>query len=428
MSLYVALTGLKGAQSSLSVTSNNIANANSIGFKRSTTEFGDLVANSGLAGATGGTGTVLKGTSQQFEQGIIESTGNTFDLAVNGQGFFAIRPSLNGTDVSYTRAGAFDLDKNGFVVGSSGQYLLGYPVGPDGTTTTKSAQSLLPLRLPDSSGEAIASTQLSLAVNLSSKGSVIPDEPRFASTGYQFDPTNPLTYNNTTSATLFDSEGNPQTAQIYYTRTKAPDADDPTSSWTVNITIDGKEVAAADGNPIEFQFDSLGNKTAPTGPIQLAAHDPANGAAPMNLTFDPGEATVQKQDIFSVRSVAQDGVPPGRLDGVSVDETGLVTAGFSNGTSQAIGRIAAVNFANPQELAQQGNATYRATGGSGDPVYLEPGEDGAGGVLSGSIERANVDLTEELVQLITAQRNFQANAKTIETDNAMAQSILSIRG
>ena len=170
MSLYIALTGLKGAQSSLSVTSNNIANANSIGFKRSDIEFGDLVSTSGISGSSGGTGTVVKATKQQFAQGIIESTGNTFDLAVNGQGFFAIRANLESTDVNYTRAGSFDLDRDGFVVGAGGQHLLGYPVGPDGATVTKNAQSLLPLRLPPQSGEPIATSQLNVAVDLSAQG------------------------------------------------------------------------------------------------------------------------------------------------------------------------------------------------------------------------------------------------------------------
>ena len=428
MSLYVALTGLKGAQTALSVTSNNIANANSVAFKRSETQFADVVASAGLAGSSRGTGTVLKGTEQQFQQGIIESTGNTFDLAVNGQGFFAVRPSLTSTDVVYSRAGGFGLDKDGFVTSPTGQHLLAYPVGPNGATTTKSPQSLAPIRLPQTSGVPVATSQLGLAANLPSGANVIPDEPRYASEPWSFDASDPLTYNHSASATIFDDLGNAQPAQIYYTRTKAPDAGDSASVWRVNVTVSGQPVAAADGAPIDFTFDDKGALVSPAGPISLAPHDPGNDAGALNLVFDPGAARAESKAPFSIASINQNGVPPGRLDGVTVDETGLVTAGFSNGSSLAVGRVAIVNFSNPQELAQVGGSGYRATGASGDPQYLEANEAGAGSVLSGSIERANVDLTEELVQLITAQRNFQANAKTIETDNAMTQSILQIRG
>jgi|TARA_R100000501_G_scaffold13151_3_gene23974 flagellar hook protein FlgE len=427
MSLYVALTGLKGAQTALGVTSNNIANANSVGFKRSQTEFADIVASSGISGSTRGAGTVLKATEQQFQQGIIETTGNTFDLAVSGEGFFAVRPSLEGTDVAYTRAGAFNLNKDGYVVGSSGQHLLGYPVGPDGAATSKAPSLLQPIQLPQTSGEPVASSVLGLSVNLPKDGEVIPDGPRYIGTPYAFDPADPLSYNHSTPATLYDDSGTAQAARVFYTRTSAPTAGDPNSSWTVNITIDGEEVAAADGNPITMTFDEDGALAAPAGPFSLAAFDPGNGASPINLTFDPGTATSQKDSPFTVYNVEQDGVPPGRLNGVSIDESGLITAGFSNGQSRNVGRVAIANFSNPQELLQSGQSTYQATGGSGDPQFLEAGQDGAGNILSGSIERANVDLTEELVQLITAQRNFQANAKTIETDNSMTQSILQIR-
>lgn len=427
MSLFIALTGLKGAQTALTVTSNNIANANSVGFKRSATQFADVVAAAGLGGQGRGTGTVLKSTEQQFQQGIIEATGNTFDLAINGEGFFATRPNLLSTDIVYERGGAFNLDKQNFVIGMSGEHLLGYPVGPDGRTTTTSPDALRPIELPSVSGVAVATSQIQLAVNLPADGPVIPDQPRYAIDPYVFDPADPLTYNHSTSTTVFDDTGKAHTAQVFYTRIKGPDGVDDTSRWSVNFAMGGLILPTADGLPLELAFDAAGTLTAPTAAIAIAPFDPQNGASPISFAFDPGSATSQRPGVFSIFAFSQDGVPPGKLDSVSIDEKGLITAGFSNGSTIPVARVAIVKFANPGGLAQLGQSTFRVTGDSGNPQFLEAGSDGAGGLLSGSIERANVDLTEELVQLITAQRNFQANAKSIETDNAMTQSILNIR-
>jgi flagellar hook protein FlgE len=426
MSLYISLTGLKGAQTSLSVTSNNIANANSTGFKRSTTSFSDVVAQSGLNGRAQGTGTALKAVQQQMKQGIIETTGNTFDLALSGDGFFAVKPDLVSTDTLYTRAGEFRIDENNFIRGTSGQYLLAYPVNADGRATSTAFDALRPLQLPASSGNPVPSSQLQLAVNLPADGIVVPDQPRYLTTPYAFDATDPRTYNVATSATLYDSEGNPQLANVYYVRTKGPDATDDTSRWNVHVVIGLTELTPSSGAP-ELVFDDLGRLSTPAGPFPFAPYDPGNGADPIALTFDPGTATSQVNSPFTVFSLAQDGVPPGRLDSVTVDETGVVRVGFSNGEALAVGKVAIARFADPAKLAQIGNASYRVSGASGAAQFAEAGQDGTATMLSGSLERANVDITEELVNLITAQRNFQANAKAIETDNAMTQSIINIR-
>ncbi|MEO0499784.1 MAG: flagellar hook protein FlgE [Pseudomonadota bacterium] len=427
MSLYIALTGLQGAQTSLGVTANNIANANSIGFKRSTTTFADLVAASGLRANQRGTGTVLQETEQQFQQGVIETTGNTFDLAISGQGFFATRPDLVDTSIAYTRAGAYTLDENNFVRGPGGEHLLGYTVTEDGRASNPGIDSLRPLQLPAVSGEPVPSSQLQTAVTLPDTATVIPDEPRYAASGYAFDPGDPLTYNHKSSATLYDSGGNPQVAEVHYVRTQAPVAADRRSLWSIHVTIDGTELTPASGVPTEIEFDGNGRQTIPIGPVTFQPYDPGNGTLPTELTFALGNATIQSPGPFSVLSISQDGVPPGTLEGVSIDPTGLVAAGYSNGSTVNIGRVAVVNFANPEGLVGIGGSTFRHTGASGEPQFTVAGSNGSGNVLSGSLERANVDLTEELVGLITAQRNFQANAKSIETDTAMTQSILNIR-
>ncbi|MBV7257014.1 flagellar hook protein FlgE [Pacificimonas sp. WHA3] len=428
MSLYIALTGLKGAQSALSVTSNNIANANSIGFKKSTTTFADLVASSGIRSNQGGTGTVLQETEQQFQQGVIESTGNTFDLAISGQGFFATRPDLLDTNISFTRAGAYSLDRDNFVRGPGGEHLLGYTVSPDGRTVSTGPDSLRPLQLPNTSGDPIATSQLQVAVNLPESSTVIPEQPRYAGGTYAFDSRDPLTYNFKSPATLYDTGGNPQLAEVYYVRTQAPSVGDQRSLWNIHVTINGEDLTPADGNPIVAEFDINGRNTPAVPPVLFDPYDPGNGTLPTQLTLELGTATELSDAPFSLLSVQQDGFPAGTLDGVSIDATGLVSAGYSNGTTVNLGRVAIVNFSNPEALVGTGGSRFQATGESGDPQFLIAGSDGAGNILSGSIERANVDLTEELVGLIVAQRNFQANAKSIETDTAMTQSILQIRG
>ncbi|MGB7404749.1 MAG: flagellar hook protein FlgE [Pacificimonas sp.] len=427
MSLYIALTGLQGAQADLSVTSNNIANVNSIGFKKSKTLFADLVATSGLGGSQGGTGTVLQETKQEFQQGIIEATGNTFDMALSGQGFFATRPNLRDTSISYTRAGAYSLDKDNYVRGPNGEHLLAYTVSPDGQAVAPGIDTLRPLQLPSTSGDPIPTSQLQLAVALPDTASVVPDQPRYASTGYAFDPNDPQTYNVKTSATLYGADGQAQLAEVHYVRTDGPDPSDPNSSWDIHVTVDGTLLTPSSGGPVRMTFDASGQQVTPLPPVQFDPYSPGNGVPPTQLTFEAGSATAQTSGPFSVLSVTQDGVPSGQLDGVSIDATGLVSAGYSNGTTANIGRIAVINFANPESLVAVGGSTFRPTGASGDPRFSVAGSEGAGTILAGSIERANVDLTEELVGLITAQRNFQANAKSIETDTAMTQSILNIR-
>ena len=238
MSFYTALTGLNGAQSDISATSNNIANVNTTGFKRSRAEFGDIFATSPLQNASSsiGSGTILKSVKQQFTQGNITSSLNVLDMAISGQGFFSLKPSLTSGQTVYTRNGSFNVNNDRYVTDSSGQFLLTFPVNDDGSVTAKDLVSAVPLQLPVTSGTPKATTSIELGVNVSATSDVITDDPQFAS-GYVFNPKDPSTFNNSTSITIFDDLGNPTIATIFFIRTQAASASDPTNKYETRLVI-----------------------------------------------------------------------------------------------------------------------------------------------------------------------------------------------
>ena len=232
MSFYTALTGLNGSQADISATSNNIANVGTTGFKRSRAEFGDIFATSPLQNSSSsiGSGTILKGIKQQFTQGNIVSSLNALDLAISGQGFFALKPSLTSAQEVYTRNGSLNVNNDRYVVDSAGQFLLVYPVNDDGSVTAKDLDSAVPLQLPVTSGDPQATANISLGVNLPADSEVVTDKPQFAD-GYAFNPDNPDTFTNSTSITIFDDLGNPTIATIYFIKTQTTSADDPTNKY-----------------------------------------------------------------------------------------------------------------------------------------------------------------------------------------------------
>ena len=421
MAIFTSLTGLNGASTDLSVIANNIANVGSNGFKKSRAAFGDIFGASALSdpAKSVGIGTGLKGVRQQFTQGSIQATGNTLDLAITGNGFFMTR-SERGEE-SYTRNGAFALDPTRYVVDGSGARLQVFPTNADGVVTASGIGATVPLRVPDSSGLPAATATLDLTLNLPSAGAVIATP---------FDPANPSSFNGSTSTTVFDTGGNPLTATVYYVRTSSPTVAVPQSNWDAHVLIGGDELTTAPPpaatTPITLTFDDLGQLVAPAGPVAFEAYTPPSGGGALTLSADHGSGTTQVADPFGVIAFTQDGYSAGRLDSVTIDSQGLVRAGFTNGQTQALGKVAVADFANPNGLKQLGDGRYSVTGNSGALLLGEAGGQGLGQVLSGSIERSNVELTEELVNLIVAQRNFQANAKAVETDGTMTQAILNI--
>ena len=267
MSFYTALTGLNGSQADISATSNNIANVGTTGFKRSVAEFGDIFATSPLQNSSSsiGSGTILKGIKQQFTQGNISSSLNALDLAISGQGFFALKPSLTSAQTVYTRNGSLNVDNDRYVVDSAGQYLLTYPVNDDGSVTAKDLQSAVPLQLPVTSGDPRATSNISLGVNVPAGADVVTDRPEFEN-GYTFDPSDPNTFTNSTSITIFDDLGNPTIATMYFIKTQAASATDATNKYDTRLVINDTVVepdlvSAVDDNGRQLYIDRFGRQT-----------------------------------------------------------------------------------------------------------------------------------------------------------------------
>ena len=237
MSFYTALTGLNGSQADISATSNNIANVATTGYKRSKAEFGDIFATSPLQNSSSsiGSGTILKGIKQQFTQGNVSSSLNALDMAISGQGFFALKPSLTTNQTVYTRNGSFSVNNDRYVVDSAGQFVLALPVSDDGSVQGGEIADAEPLKLELEAGEAKKTDNLELAVNLPASSTV------FASAD-DFDPKNPATFNSSTSVTIFDNLGNPVIATAYFIKTQAASGSEATHKYQTKFIVDGREV------------------------------------------------------------------------------------------------------------------------------------------------------------------------------------------
>lgn len=433
MALYTSLTGLNAANSDLSVISNNIANVGSTGFKGSAATFADLFASSASQDPhkTVGIGALFKGARQNFTQGPLQTTGNTLDMAITGGGFFVTRSALGETTL--TRNGAFALDPQRYIVSGDGTRLMGFPVNANGVASALGAGALAAINVPQTSGAPQASSLISLDVNLPASATV----PTAA-----FNPKDPTSYASSTSTTIYNSLGNPLTATVYYVRKTLPAAAIPAtatnpavpavpSTWDAHLFVGGTELstsATTPGTPDTLTFDAQGNLTTPTSAQAFQPFTPTTGGAALALSLDQGTQTTQTADPFGVVSATQDGFAAGQLNSIAIDATGLVRAGFSNGQTQALGQVAIASVSNPQGLKQLGNANWAQTGASGALLVGQAGGQGLGTVQSGSLERSNVELTDQLVNLIVAQRDFQANAKAVDTDGQMFQSIVQIHG
>ena len=267
MSFYTALTGLNGSSADISATSNNIANVGTTGFKRSRAEFGDIFATSPLQNSSSsiGSGAILKGVKQQFTQGNIASSLNALDLAISGQGFFTLKPSLTSAQTVYTRNGSLNVDNDRYVVDSAGQYLVVYPVNEDGSVTAKDLLSAVPLQLPITSGDPKATSNISLGVNLPATAEVVTTKPEFSG-GYTFNPNDPNTFTNSTSITIFDDLGNPTIATMYFVKTQAASTSDPTNKFETKLVIgdtiiDPDLVSAVDDTGQQIFIDKFGAQT-----------------------------------------------------------------------------------------------------------------------------------------------------------------------
>jgi flagellar hook protein FlgE len=399
----IALSGLTAASTDLDVVSNNVANADTTGFKSSRAEFADVYAAGAvnLNQSSVGQGVRVDATAQQFTQGDVTTTGSNLDLAINGNGFFTLQDA-SGT--VYSRNGEFTQDKNGNVVNATGQALQVYPPTANGGFNTGTTTDL---NLETAQSAPLATSSGTVILNLPS-ASTPPALP--------FNLNNPATYNQSTSTTVYDSLGTAQTATFYFTQTAVP------NTWSVNMSVNGTLVGAAQ----TLTFSNTGAVTAPVGgALAFNGYTPTDGSAVMNMSFNFGQST-QYGGGFGVTSIIQNGFATGQLSTVSIDGSGIVSAVYTNGRTTQLGQVAMANFPNPGGLKQLGNTNWAATFQSGTVVEGTASSAGFGSIQSGALESSNVDLTTELVNMITAQRAFQANAQAITTANQNSQTVIAI--
>lgn len=405
MPFRTALSGLNAASADLRVTGNNVANAGTTGFKESRAEFADVFAlSSGSISKTAvGTGTRLSSVTQQFRQGNIDFTGNNMDLALSGKGMFAL--SDGGSRV-YSREGAFQVDRDGYVINAGGQRLQAYePVDPFGESFNTGTLNDLQLDTTESPPQGTSNVEA--VFNLSADAEDLSAAP--------FAVDDPASYSFSRSLSVFDSLGQTHDASLYFRNVGGV-------NWEANLSVDGQAVGGAQ----PLSFDASGQLQNPGGPVSFGAFAPGNGAEPLDIEFDFSGAT-QFGNESSVGTLRQDGFSSGRLTGVDIDETGVVFARFTNGQAQSLGKVAVVQFPNPQGLQQLGDNAWAQSFAAGDPLYGEAGQSDFGSIQAGGLEASNVDIAEQLVGLITAQRNYQANAQVISTADAVTQTIINIR-
>lgn len=438
MSFNIALSGLAAAQKDLDTTANNIANVNTTGFKESRAEFADVYAGSIFSSnrTKVGDGVSTSMVAQQFSQGALKFTNNSLDLAITGDGFFAMTPGLADRDMSYTRSGAFKLSKENFIVDNNGNYLQGYPVDPStGSVSSISLSTTKPIQIPSTAGAPRSTSNVYLTMNLNSKDTA-------PAGGFPaFNPLDKATYNSTagTSTTVYDSLGEPHILSFYFRRTDPATDND----WEVYAVFDDKTAAGQPFGPVVLDFDANGVPSLPTTTslpdlvIPQATLNTAtylqNGAqftGPLTVNFTDQAATrfpTQYASKFEVGSLSQDGTTVGRLTSIDIDAAGKVMASYSNGDQTYLSQIAMVKFANPQGLTQTGNTAWKTSLRSGEPLAGEANSGTLGAINSSALENSNVNLTNELVDLISAQRNFQANSRALEVNSTLQQTVLQIR-
>jgi flagellar hook protein FlgE len=417
MSFQQGLSGLNASSKNLEVIGNNVANANTIGAKASRAEFGDMYA-SAINGTSIGIGVNLQAVTQQFTQGNISTTDSPLDLAINGNGFFEVS---NGSQTLYTRNGQFQANKDGFLTTNTGLKLVGYPASIDGTIQPGGA---VPLQLPTGGVAPNPTGGIQIEMNLDArKATTLP-----AATP-QIDFTNANTYNDATSVTVFDAKGQ-DVALTYYFQKSATD------TWNVYATANGSSVSVdGAGNPLPVTTISFpSNGGTPTAPLGTVAFDvPATtnaaGATTLPITGIALDLTGATQfgSPFGVTGMVQDGYAAGQLTGVTVEKSGIVMATYSNGQAKAAGQLELATFRNPQGLTPLGGNLWARSFASGDPTVGTPNTGNIGTLQAGALEESNTDLTGELVDMITAQRIYQANAQTIKTQDQVLQTLVNLR-
>jgi flagellar hook protein FlgE len=420
MSFQQGLSGLNATSKNLEIIGNNIANSNTFGAKVSRGEFSDVYANAlnGAGSNSVGIGTTLASVSQQFTQGNITTTGNPMDLAISGAGFFQVSDGQN--PALYSRNGQFKIDRDGFIVNNEALRLVGYAADGLGVIQPGNA---VPLQLPTAGINPTPTTAIQIEMNLDSRTATTAP-----TAGPAIDFNDPTTYNNATSLTVYDAKGQ-TVALTYYFQKSATD------TWNVFVTANGAPVNGTPLAPlatttIDFPANG-GQPTSPVGPIAFDVPASTNsvGAQTLPLTGVLLNLNGARQygAGFGVTNLTQDGYAPGQLTGINIEANGIVMARYSNGQSKPAGQIELATFRNPQGLQPQGGNAWARSFASGDPIIGVAGQGNLGVLQSGALEESNVDLTAELVNMITAQRIYQANAQTIKTQDQVLQTLVNLR-
>ena len=421
MSFQQGLSGLNAASKGLDVVGNNVANASSVGFKSSDAHFADVYANSlgGAGGSNIGIGTKLAAVVQQFSQGNITATENPLDLAINGGGFF--RLSDSGT-INYTRNGQFQVDKDGYLVTVQGQRVTGYGADANGNIV---ASAPVDIQLSTTDLPPRDTAAISAVLNLDSR----LNPPVTA----VFSPSDATSFNNSTSLSVYDTLGNPHVLSYYFIKTAVP------NGWEIYATVDGTsennvDLGAGAGNPVTMTFDTSGQLTTAM-PYNLSVDlnqvaidlGQVNGAnTPLNFTTD-FSGTSQFGAPFGVNTLAQDGFTSGRLSGLAVTSDGVISGRYTNGQTRDLGQVVLADFPNANGLKPIGDTQWVETAQSGPALVSTAGSGTLGLLQPSAVENANVDLTAELVDMITLQRMYQANAQTIKTQDALLQTLVNLR-
>ncbi|MCF5721465.1 flagellar hook protein FlgE [Pseudomonas syringae] len=428
MSFNIGLSGLYAANKQLDVTGNNIANVATTGFKSSRAEFADIYAASKLGTGQNsiGNGVNLAAVSQQFTQGDVNNSGGVLDMAIQGGGFF-VQKGSDGS-LEYTRSGAFRADKDGYITNNTGtSRLQGYAADADGKIV-KGALTDLQLNLsylPPQASSKVDSTS-----NLNSS------EPVIDQTAHPFDPTKTDSFTTQYSTTIYDAQGNAHSMVQYMVKSDQ-------NQWTSYTQIDGRNPDGTSTAPVGklLTFDDSGKLKSitdmdGTNPNTTLTVDwtpgvvvdgvwESNGAAGKDIAVNMSNITQYNSASYRNPPVT-DGYATGQITGLKIDGSGVLFATFSNQQSKAIGQISLASFNNEQGLQPSGGTTWRETFASGQPGFDAPQAGTLGSIVANSLENSNVNLTNELVDLIKAQSNYQANAKTISTQSTIMQTIIQM--
>ena len=394
MGFSQALSGLRAAATNLDVISNNVANSQVVGFKSARAQFSDIYANAQV-----GLGVRVAGVFQDFSDGNIETTNRNMDLAISGKGFFRFE---NQGQIEYSRNGQLTIDKQGFIVNAQGAQLTGYPQGVEFGGQPEV------LRVPPGGIPANASSELSGVFNLDTSTAIVDRA------AVPFDQADPDSYSYANSVTLFDSLGNPHPSMMYFTKTGD-------NQWEVRMSR-GNELAPEVG---QLDFDTNGLLTGTTG-MDGFTFVPGEGAADMSIALDV-TGTTQFANEFELTSMEQNGYMSGTLMQVAVAEDGSIIGTYSNEQQVVLGTIALANFQSLEGLKSVGNNAWVESQRSGVPILSVPGEGQFGSIMAGAVEASNVDLTQELVAMIIAQRNYQANAQSIKSQDEALQTTMQLK-